>query len=253
MKTLAVWTLKGGVGKTAAAVNLADAAARGGCRTLLWDLDPQGAASFYLRVTPELPGGVRSLVKKSRQLHRLVVPSELDNLWLLPADFSSRHLDLELDGAKKGTRRLARKLEPLAGRFDLAVLDCPPSVSLVSEAVLHAADVLLVPVIPSPLAMRALEQVLDFAARKGPAGLVILPFFCLVDLRRKLHREVVALKDLPGARVLKSAIPYASIVEQMGTHLAPLATYAPSSPAAEAYVALWREVVRRTGRARGRR
>ena len=253
MRTFAVYNLKGGVGKTATAVNLAFLSSLGGARTLVWDLDPQGAASFYFRVTAAVKGAGKKLVRGSLDAGDLVQSTEHAHLDVLPADFSARNLDLTLDAAKDPERRLARVLAEVADDYDHAFLDCPPSVSLVSEAVLHAADVLLVPVIPTPLALRALEQVLDFAARKGPAGLVILPFFCLVDLRRKLHREVVALKDLPGARFLRSAIPYASIVEQMGTRLAPLATYAPSSPAAEAYVALWREVVRRAGRALGQR
>ena len=253
MKIVACYNIKGGVGKTAAAVNLAWLAARDGLVTLIWDLDPQGAASFYFRVTAAVKGAGKKLVRGSLDAGDLVQSTEHAHLDVLPADFSARNLDLTLDAAKDPERRLARVLAEVADDYDHAFLDCPPSVSLVSEAVLHAADVLLVPVIPTPLALRALEQVLDFAARKGPAGLVILPFFCLVDVRRKLHREVVALKDLPGARFLKSAIPYASIVEQMGTRLAPLATYAPSSPAAEAYVALWREVVRRAGRALGQR
>lgn len=242
MKTLAVWTLKGGVGKTAAAVNLADAAARSGCRTLLWDLDPQGAASFYLRVTPELPGGVRSLVKKSRELRRLVVPSELDNLWLLPADFSSRHLDLELDTAKKGTRRLARKLEPLAGRFDLAVLDCPPSVSLVSEAVIEAADAILVPVIPSTLSMRTLEQVRAFVAEiGGKRAPAVLPFLSMVDRRKKLHLEI-SDECLEDPRFLRTPIPTASVIERMGVVRAPVAAFLPSQPAARAFADLWQEI-----------
>jgi cellulose biosynthesis protein BcsQ len=96
LKTVALWTIKGGVGKTAAAVSLAYAGALGATRTLLWDLDPQGAASFYLRVAPGIPGGIKSLVRRSETLDRLVQPTEFDNLHLLPADFSYRHPDLAL-------------------------------------------------------------------------------------------------------------------------------------------------------------
>ncbi len=247
MKSVAVWTLKGGVGKTAAAVNLGDAAARGGCRTLLWDLDPQGAATFYLRATPELPGGVRALVKRSRDLGDLVVRTEIDNLWLLPADFSARHLDLELDAAKKGTRRLARKLEPLAGRFDVAMLDCPPSVSLVSEAVIEAADAVLVPVIPSTLSIRTLEQVRCFVAqiggRKGPA---VLPFLSMVDRRKRLHLETAA-SCLRDPSFLRTVIPTASVIERMGVVRAPVAAFLPSQPAARAFAELWQEIRTRLG------
>jgi chromosome partitioning protein len=248
MRTFAVYNLKGGVGKTATAVNLAFLSALGGARTLVWDLDPQGAASFYFRVEPRLKGGGRKLISGEADVGALIDPTGVENLELLPADFSFRHLDLDLEAAGRPQKRLARVLAAVSERFDHAFLDCPPSVSLVTEAVLHAADVLLVPLIPTPLSMRTLEQVERFAERHGQDGLTILPFFCLVDRRRKLHNEILELKDARGSRFLRAAIPYSSIVEQMGLRLAPLGAYAPSSAAAEAYVALWREVIRRTRR-----
>ncbi|MGE5234786.1 MAG: ParA family protein [Acidobacteriota bacterium] len=252
MRTFAVYNLKGGVGKTATAVNLAFLSALGGARTLIWDLDPQGAASFYFRAEPSLKGGGKKLLAGDAEVAGMVRPTEYDGLDLLPADFSFRNLDLLLDATKRPKRGLSRVLEGVGEAYDHTFLDCPPSVSLVSEAVLHAADVLLVPLIPTPLSMRTLEMVDTFAARQGPEGLVVLPFFCLADLRRKLHRETVELKDLPRSRFLPTAIPYASVIEQMGTRLAPVGAYAPSSPAAGAYLSLWRDIVRRVGRRLGR-
>ncbi len=248
MRTYAVYNLKGGVGKTATAVNLAFLSALGGARTLVWDLDPQGAASFYFRIEPKLKGGGKKLVRGESLLAELIQHTGYDNLDLLPADFSFRHLDLELDAAKNPHRRLAKVLEEASGDYDHAFLDCAPSVSRVSEAVLHAAEVLLVPLIPTPLSMRTLDQVEQFATKHGPKNLQLLPFFCLVDRRRKLHNEISEVREVRGSRFLRAAIPYSSIVEQMGTRMAPLGAYAPSSAAAEAYVGLWREIVRRTRR-----
>ena len=142
MKILATYNIKGGVGKTSTAVNIGHLAARDGLRVLLWDLDPQGAASFLLRVRPRVKGGGKALIKGRRELDAAIKGTDFDRLDLLPADFTYRNLDLILDSTKKPTERLDRLLRPLADEYDLIVLDCPPSISLLSESVLHAAVVL---------------------------------------------------------------------------------------------------------------
>ena len=111
MNTLATYNIKGGVGKTASAVNLAYLAARDGRRTLLWDLDPQGAASYLFRIKPKVKGGARALVRGKRPLEEAVKVTEYDGLDLVPADFTYRNLDLVLDEAKKPTQRIARLLD----------------------------------------------------------------------------------------------------------------------------------------------
>ena len=198
MRVVAVWTIKGGVGKTAAAVNLASLSALEGQRTLLCDLDPQGAASFYFRVKAKVKGGGRKLLKRSVELQRLVRATEYENLDLLPADFSYRRLDLDLDARKAPESRLALKLAPLAGEYDTVFLDCPPSVSLASESVLRAADAVLVPVIPTTLSLRGLAQVRSFAHKTGRRGLLVLPFLSMVDRRKTMHREAIELCAADG-------------------------------------------------------
>ncbi len=135
MKTVATYSIKGGVGKTTTAVNLAYEAARSGARVLLWDLDPQGAATFFFRVKPVVDGGAKRLIGNKGSLPANIHATDHAGLHLVPADFSLRHLDLYLDDAKRPTRRLARLLEPLAERYDVAVLDCPPGITLTSESV----------------------------------------------------------------------------------------------------------------------
>jgi cellulose biosynthesis protein BcsQ len=244
MHILAVWTVKGGVGKTAAAVNIAYAAASTGTRTLLWDLDPQGATSFYLRALPELPGGVKTILDQSLDLRRFVQMSEFDNLFLLPADFSYRHLDLALDADPKPRKLLSKRLRPLAADFDLLLIDCPPSVSLVSEAVLRAAEAVLVPVIPTTLSMRTLQQVRDFAATTSRHQPVVLPFLSMVDRRKRMHLDTCE-HCLADDEFLRTVIPSASVVERMGLTRAPVAATLPSQPAAKAFQSLWREIAER--------
>jgi chromosome partitioning protein len=241
MRTLAIWSIKGGVGKTAAAVNIAQAASLGGTRTLLWDLDPQGAASFYLRVPAQLEGGARIIVDHTTDLGWHARPTEFANLSLLPADFSFRRLDLELDATKKPRKQIARRLEPLAPRFDLVIMDCPPSVSLVSEAVVRAADAVLVPVIPSTLSIRTLEQIRAFVAEHGHGRTELLPFLSMVDRRKAMHLELCE-SCLADATFLRTVIPSASVVERMGLTRAPVAATQPSQAVAMAFAALWQEI-----------
>lgn len=242
MKIVACYNIKGGVGKTATAVNLAWLAARDGLLTLICDLDPQGAASFYFRTTAKIKGGGRSLLAGEREIHELVRGTEYQLLDILPADFSFRHLDIRLEESKKPTRRLRKLLKPLATTYDVIFLDCPPSISLVSEAIFEAADLLLVPVIPTTLSLRTLEQLQSFLAEHGPDDLQLLPFFSMVDRRKALHRDLL---DQPGIACpgwLRTHIPYASEVEQMGLRQAPVGEFAAYSRPGLAFEALWAEL-----------
>lgn len=246
MKVFATYNLKGGVGKTATAVNLAFLSARDGWRTLVWDLDPQGAASFYFRVEAKVKGGGKKLLSGHRELSEVVRGTDYDNLDLLPADFSYRNLDLTLDAVKKPTKLLARRLQPLADGYDRVFLDCPPSISLVSESVFVAADALVVPTIPTVLSLRTLDRLARSLEKMDNRRLAVLPFFCLVDRRRALHREIVDEAARGPFRFLETQIPSSSLVEQMGRFRAPLGAFARSSPPAMAYEALWREIEDRT-------
>jgi cellulose biosynthesis protein BcsQ len=241
VKTLATYNIKGGVGKTASAVNLAYLAARDGLRTLLWDLDPQGAASYLLRVRPRVKGGGKALVLGKRSLEEAVKVTEFDGLDLVPADFTYRNLDLVLGETKKPTQRITRLLGPMADNYDLAVLDCPPGISLVSENVVHAADILLVPLIPTTLSVRTLEQLTEFVGELDHPP-TLIPFFTMVDGRKRLHREVI--DDLRAHRddLATTVVPALSLVEQMAVHRAPLPVFAPRSRVTRSYEDLWAEV-----------
>jgi len=242
MKVIATYNLKGGVGKTATAVNLSYLAAAEGARVLVWDLDPQGAASFYFRVKPKVKGGGKSLVRGKRDLDDVVKGTDFEHLDLVPADFSYRNLDLVLEHTKRPTRRLGQLLRPLRKDYDYVFLDCPPSISLASESVFEAADVLLVPLIPTTLSLRALDQLDRFLEnadlRKPPR---VLGFFSMVDRRKRLHRDVIDNVTAGRRRVLRTRIPSAMDIERMGQRRKPVATFAPRSRSAAAYRDLWSE------------
>jgi cellulose biosynthesis protein BcsQ len=242
MLTIAVYNLKGGVGKTSAAVNLGFLAALDGYRTILWDLDPQGGATYLLRGRPKVKGGARSLINKPGQLEQRIRGTEFDNLDLLPADRSYRAMDLVLDRTSHSTRRFGDQLRPLASRYDLVLLDCPPSASLVSQAALRAAQLVLIPVIPATLSWRTLSQVTGLVKELKPPRPAMLPFLSLVDRRRRLHREVAEELRTGLPSLARAAIPISSAVEQMGPRRSPVQVFAGSTAAALAYRDLWAEV-----------
>ena len=242
MKTFATYNIKGGVGKTSTAVNLAHLAAREGNRTLLWDLDPQGAATYIFRVRPRVKGGGRGLVTGKHPLDGAVKGTDFDHLDLLPADFSYRNMDLELDDAKRRTRRLGQLLGGLTSDYDVVILDCPPSISLMSENVLHAADTLLVPLIPATLSLRTFDQLQQFVADSDKPRPQLVAFFSMVDRRKRLHREVIETIGRERTRVAATEIPALSIIEQMAEQRAPVTAFAPTSRAARCYEQLWTEV-----------
>lgn len=241
MRTLAAYNIKGGVGKTSTAVNLAYLAAKDGLRTLVWDLDPQGAATFLLGVKPRVKGGSEALVSGKRRLADAIRVSDHPGLDVVPADFSYRNLDVQLEDAKRPTQQVRRLLEPLSRDYEVVVLDCPPSISMVSENVFAAAHLLLVPVVPTTLSLRPLEQLTDFVAAMDKPRPTVRAFFSMVDRRKRLHLDVV--RELPAQHggFMETSVPVDSVVERMGLTRRPVVESHPSSRAALAYRMLWRE------------
>jgi cellulose biosynthesis protein BcsQ len=247
MKIIAVTNIKGGVGKTTTSVNLAYLCAASSQGTLLWDLDPQGAATYILRCESAEAVSVKKLISGKRELPELIVPTGYDRFDVLPADFSYRNFDVHLSERKRPTERLLKMSRSLRELYQYLVLDCPPGISLLSENVLRAADAVVVPLLPTPLSVRMLLQLRDFVAAREWGDVKLLPFFSMVDRRKALHLEIIATTRKEFPEILATEIPYWSDIERMSQRRAPLCAYAPHSPAGAIYAALWQEIQSRLG------
>ncbi|MPT47473.1 MAG: ParA family protein [Sphingobium sp.] len=239
LATVAVYSLKGGVGKTTFAVNLAWAAARNSSRrTLLWDLDPQAASTWMLSADHSGRDEAQAIFSREVDVEQLIRPSTVEGIDLIAADTSLRGLDrLFFQIGKK--KRLARLIEKLSRNYDRIILDCPPGLTETSEQVLRAADVVVVPVIPSPLSQRALGEVARYLVQNGGSHAPILPVYSMVDRRRSLHRA--AMEENPDWPI----VPMASAVEMMTSKRLPIGEFAVSSPAARQFAYLWQAIEKR--------
>ena len=239
MTTLALYNLKGGVGKTAAAINLAYLAAADGLKTLLWDLDPQGSSSFYLHVKND-KNESEKLFSGKLDIKDAIKDSGFENLWAIPADISARNMDVILDDTKQSKKKLKSLLNSLRG-FDLVILDSPPGISLVHDNVFNAADYILMPNIPTTLSIRSYETVAAYFKENELDKTKLKCFFSMVDHRKTLHHET--LQSFYNNKLfLKNYIPYLSDVEKMGINQQPLFEFANSSYAAQCFRDLWSEV-----------
>ncbi len=236
MATIAIYSAKGGVGKTSLAVNLAWCAATASRRrTLLWDLDPQGAATWILGDGPSAPAADRAQAIFTRDVGAAaqVRATATDGLDLIAADASLRDLDVVLH--RIGKRRRLGKLIDGVGDYDHVLLDCPPGLTETSEQVIRAADLIVMPVAPSPLSHRTHDEVVRHLGGK----VAVMPVHAMVDRRRRLHAEALAAHpDWP-------VIPMASAVEAMAGHRLPLGAYAPRSAATRAFADVWIAIERR--------
>lgn len=242
MKTIAFYSMKGGVGKTAGAVNLAYCSSKRGYFTLICDLDPQAASTFYFRIKASKNFNANKFIKGGKNIDKNIRGTDFLNLDLLPSKLSYRNFDLALDALKNSTRKLKEIFREVENDYDYLILDCPPGISLISENVFNAADIILVPVIPTTLSVRTYIKLLKFFKKKGLNSSKIYPFFSMVEKRKTMHQDTIRKIGKKKNNFLSTRIPYRSDIEKMGNERQPVPEYAANSPAAESYFSLWNEI-----------
>jgi len=241
MITVALYNLKGGVGKTASCVNFAYLAAKDGFKTLLWDIDPQGSTTFYYKIKHKDAQAIKKLVSKDANLESAIMVTDYENLEIIPADVSAKSFDIILEEMKGNKNRLKSILKQFEDEYDFIFIDCPPGFSALSENIFNAADIVLMPIIPSTLSIRTYNMVKDYFKEKDLDSSKLMCFFTMVDLRKNMHNEIMEhlFKD---KKFFQNYIPYLSDVEKMGIHRQPIEEFARSSYAAKCYRELWTEI-----------
>ncbi len=237
-----MYSMKGGVGKTAAAVNLSYIAAQEGARTLLCDLDPQGASSYYFRIRASRNFNSSKFIKGGRNIDRNIKGTDYPNLDLLPSKLSYRNLDIALDSLKNSKSRLRKIFKLIKHEYDYLFLDCPPGISLVSENVFEASSLIVVPLIPTTLSVLTYEKLRKFLKNNDIDRGKLFTFFSMVEKRKSLHQEMIEKIRQEEKNILISQIPYRSEIERMGIDRAPVAATHPNSASTEAYTDLWEEI-----------
>jgi len=242
MTTIALYNLKGGVGKTTTAVNLAYLSSAEARPTLLFDMDPQGSASYHFRVRPPKKLKARTIIQGGKTLEKSVRGSDYPYLDILPADISFRNLNKFLRKKKHPKRQFGKMIDNFAGEYDLLFIDCPPGISIEAENVFRISDMVLFPIIPTVLSLETMQVVYSFFENKKLDTAAIVPFFSMVDRRKKLHLSTLETMQEKDPGILKSYIPFSSEIEKSGVTREPLCATSKKGAGALAYRALWEEI-----------
>ncbi|MEZ4240388.1 MAG: AAA family ATPase [Myxococcota bacterium] len=252
-RVVAISNQKGGVGKTTTAVNLAAALAAMGRKVLVVDLDPQGNASSGLGYPrSKVDAGLYDLLFDFRELDSVLLPTEHENLHLVPATRDLVGAELELVAEPNRERRLRKMLDVVRERYDDILVDCPPSLGLLTVNALVGSDAVLIPLQAEYFAMEGLGELLRTigAVRKSwnpdlqREGIVIT----MTDHRNNLCREVeTQARSLFGDGVLQTVIPRNVRLGEAPSFGKPIVQYDPKSAGARAYFALAEELINRRG------
>ncbi|HEY7133948.1 MAG TPA: AAA family ATPase [Acidimicrobiia bacterium] len=254
---LAVANQKGGVGKTTTAVNLGAALAELGFRVLVVDLDPQGNATTGLGINGRnLETSVYDVIMNDVGIEDCVEPTSLKNLFVVPATIDLAGAEIELVPAFSRELKLRRALDDVRDDYDFTLIDCPPSLGLLTVNGLAAADAVLVPIQCEYYALEGLGQLLRNVAlvrsNLNPTldvgGIVLTMYDARTKLADQVEQEV---RDHFGAKVYRSVVPRTVRLSEAPSFGQPIIVFDPTSRGAIAYRELAKEVSRGTARRAG--
>ncbi|HBK28203.1 MAG TPA: sporulation initiation inhibitor Soj [Dialister sp.] len=249
-KIISIINQKGGVGKTTTAVNLAAYLADKGKKTLLIDEDSQGNSTSGLSDGVKFQGNLYDVLLNDQPVEEAIVKTALKKLFLLPASIDLAGAEIEIAGLSERETLLKRKIEGLKDSYDYILIDCPPSLGLMTLNALVASDSIIIPIQAEFYALEGLSQLVktvQIVGRKLNPSLHILGIvLTMFDGRTNLSIQVAEeVKKYFGSKVFKTVIPRSVKLSEAPSFGESILTYAPKSKGAEAYKKLCREVLKR--------
>ena len=245
---ISVINQKGGVAKTTTSVNVASAWARAGKKVLLIDLDPQASATKAIFGEQDFENTIYDVIINRLPVDNAIVTSENFSLDLIPSEILLSGVDIQIAAHFGRERILKQKLELLRRRYDYVLIDCPPSLGLLTINALMASRDIVIPICPEYFSLKGIELILEtlrnlrqgLGHKVNVMGIVITRF----RDRRIANQAIEEISARYGIKIYENYIPDNIVVEEAHHHHLPVHNYAPKSKASKAYIDLAKEILR---------